>query len=88
MHRTHASRVLNLGGLSLLGGALLSADAAWLHMRALLNTYGVICGAGFGASAHCPACYASAALFAMGGACLLLARDAGPVASATIAARR
>jgi hypothetical protein len=70
---------LQLGAL-LVGGALVSAEAAWLHMRELVLTTGVICGSGSGAAAHCPACYASVLLFASGAAVLLQARADRPTA--------
>ena len=67
---------LSCAGVALIAGALVAAQAAWLHMRGLLHTYGVICGSNAGALAHCPACYASFGLLASGVACLILARAA------------
>jgi hypothetical protein len=57
----------------LTGGGLLFADVAWLHMRSLALTYGVICGSDAGAAAHCPLCYASVLLLAAGAAAFGLA---------------
>jgi len=58
----------------LIGAALVFAEVAWMHMRGLAKTYGVICGSGPGVLAHCPACPASALLFAAGLAALALPR--------------
>ncbi len=69
--------LLQLGAI-LVGGALLSAEAAWLHMRELVQTLGVICGSGSSVMAHCPACYASVSLFASGVATLVLAHAEKP----------
>jgi hypothetical protein len=71
-------RIFLQSGLVLIGGALLSAEAAWLHMRAFVQTYGVLCGSG--ALAHCPACDASVGLFAAGAAALFLAHADNPAA--------
>jgi hypothetical protein len=60
---TNAAQILRKSGVVLIGAALLSAEAAWLHMRSLAHGYGEICGSRAGILAHCPACYASAALF-------------------------
>jgi hypothetical protein len=60
---TNAAQILRKSGVVLIGAALLSAEAAWLHMRSLAQAYGEICGSRAGIPAHCPACYASAALF-------------------------
>lgn len=49
-------------GVILIGGGLLAAEAAWLHMSELMQSYGVICSAGSSVMAHCPACYLSATL--------------------------
>ncbi len=57
----------------LMGGALLSADAAWLHMRELAHTYGEICGSGFSTLTHCPDCYVSASFLVASVAAVLLA---------------
>jgi hypothetical protein len=70
-------------GMILIGGAALAAQAAWLHMWALLQTYGVICGAGSaslssGVLAHCPACYVSLTLLVAAAAALVLARADRP----------
>lgn len=78
--RTRGRRALRQSGVILIGGALLSAEAAWLHMRELVRTMGVICGSGSGAAAHCPACYASIALLAAGVAALTAAHADGPTA--------
>ena len=72
MSRSTATRALDRAAFVLLGAALLSAWAAWLHMRDLLRTYGVICGDAFAAAPHCAACYASAALLAMAAGCVLM----------------
>ena len=61
-------------GMLLIGAAIVLAEVAWMHMRSLTETYGVICGSGSGALAHCPACPASALLFAAGLAALALPR--------------
>ncbi len=45
-------------GASLLAGAGISFELAWLHARASAEFYGVICGAA-GAAPHCAACYAA-----------------------------
>jgi hypothetical protein len=74
------ARTLRPSGIVLIGGALLSAEAAWLHMRELVQTYGVICGSGSGVLAHCPACYASVTLLAAGAAALILAQVDCPAA--------
>lgn len=76
MDRSPASRALDRAAALLVGGALLSIYAAWVHMRAIVQAYGVICGTGSSALAHCPACYASVSLLAAGAACHLLARAA------------
>ena len=73
-------RILLQSGVILIGGALLSAEAAWLHMRELVQTLGVICGSGASVMAHCPACYASVSLFASGVAALVLAHAEKPSA--------
>jgi hypothetical protein len=75
-------------GIILIGGAALAAQAAWLHMRAVLQTYGVICGfspasPSSGVLAHCPACYVSLALFVAGAAALVLARADRPTDAST-----
>ncbi|MEO8114858.1 MAG: hypothetical protein ABI655_10775 [Phenylobacterium sp.] len=61
---------LRLYGLVLVTAAALAAMAASLHMRALAEAYGVICGSGAGGLAHCPACYLAMALLAAGLTCL------------------
>ena len=45
-------------GASLLAGAAISFELAWLHARETAEIYGVICG-GAGAAPHCAACYAA-----------------------------
>jgi hypothetical protein len=67
-------------GAILIGGALVSAEAAWLHMRELVQTYGVICGSGSLVMAHCPACYASVSFLVAGAAALILAHADRPAA--------
>jgi len=74
--RTNLSRALSPSGAALLGGGLLSAQAAWLHMRAVVQAYGAICGSG--AAPHCPACNLSVVLFAAGAAALALAQGPAP----------
>lgn len=69
---------LNRAGFALAGGGLVFAEVAWLQMRSLAS-YGVICGGGPLVMAHCPACYASASLLALGVACFVLAKAAPPV---------
>jgi len=78
--RTLRRQTLIQSGAILIGGALLSAEAAWVHMRELVQTQGVICGSGSGVAAHCPACYASLALLAAGAAALTLAQADRPAA--------
>ncbi len=80
MPTPNISRTPLQSGAILIGGALVSAEAAWLHMRELVLTTGAICGSGSSAAAHCPACYASALLFASGVAVLLQARADRPAA--------
>jgi len=58
----------------LIGAAVVFAEVAWMHMRSVAKTYGVICGSGPGVLAHCPACPASGLLFAAGLAALALPR--------------
>jgi hypothetical protein len=70
-----AAQILRKSGVVLIGAALLSAEAAWLHMRSLARAYGEICGSGAGLLAHCPACYASAALFVSAAAAFVLAQS-------------
>ena len=84
MKALNASRGLSHLGLILIGGAALFAELAFLHMRVLVQSYGVICGSGPGVAAHCPACYASALLLVLGLASLGLARAASVT---TLAAR-
>jgi hypothetical protein len=76
----NVNRTLLQSGFILIGGALVSAEAAWLHMRELMQTYGAICGSGTGVTAHCPACYASVSFLAAGVAALLLAHARPPAA--------
>lgn len=76
MDSSHASRAFDRAALALTGGGLLSAYASWLHMRELTQAYGVICGSGFQAAAHCSACFASTSLLALGGVTFILARAA------------
>ena len=64
MDMTRASDRLALAGGLLVTGGVVAAGAAWLHMRELVETYGVICGAGPGLLAHCPACAISVACHA------------------------
>ena len=67
-------------GSALLGASAAAAVAAWVHMRATLGLYGVICGSPGGPAAHCPACYVSTLLFVAGLAALLRpARAKAPV---------
>ena len=66
MLNPNVARTLFQSGVLLIGGSLVFAEAAWLHMRQLVQTYGVICGSGVNAPAHCPACYASLSLLAAG----------------------
>ncbi|RAK52529.1 hypothetical protein [Phenylobacterium deserti] len=61
-----ASRDLTFLGIGLLASAAMSGVLAWLHMRALSQAYGVICGSGGGELAHCPACYAAVGFLASG----------------------
>ncbi|MGZ6018870.1 MAG: hypothetical protein ACXWKN_13860 [Phenylobacterium sp.] len=72
----HTRQVLTLSGVLLIGVAGISAEGAWLHMRDLVQTYGVICGSGSGALAHCPACFVSLAALAAGVSALVLAHAA------------
>ena len=74
------ARSLRQSGSLLIGGALLSAEAAWLHMRELVQNYGVICGSSSSVMAHCPACYASVSFLVAGGAALSLAQAYRPAA--------
>ena len=67
-------------GLILTGAALVSAEAAWLHMRELVRTYGAICGSGSGVMAHCPACYASLSFLAAAATAFILAHAKDPAA--------
>lgn len=84
-----ASRALLGAGIALLAGAALAGVAAGLHMRALMLAYGVICGSGGGALAHCPACYASLSLLSAGLAALALsARLARPAPRPAVARPR
>ena len=80
MPATNTIHTLRQAGTLLIGGALLSAEAAWLHMRSLVQALGEICGSGSGLMAHCPACYASAILLASGAAALVLAQADRPAA--------
>lgn len=73
-------RTLLRSAVLLAGAAVAAAEAAWLHMRELAQTYGVICGSGAGVTAHCPACYASVSLFASALALLVLAQADRPTA--------
>jgi hypothetical protein len=75
MPATNAAQILRKSGVLLIGAALLSAQAAWLHMRGLAQAYGEICGSGAGLLAHCPACYASGALFASAAVSFVLAQS-------------
>ena len=72
------ARTLPQLGFMLIGGALLSAEAAWLHMRELLQTSGVICGSASAGMAPCPACYAGVSFFAAGAAAIILAHADRP----------
>jgi hypothetical protein len=67
-------------GVVLVGAAPLCAEAAWLHMRELVRTTGVICGSGASVVAHCPACYASV-VFLASGLAALIAAQAEPLAA-------
>lgn len=78
MPATTTIRTLRQAGILLIAGALLSAEAAWLHMRSLLQTYGMICGSASGVLAHCPACYASAILLGSGAVAFVLAQADRP----------
>lgn len=80
MRNPNIARTFLQSSAVLIGGALLSAEAAWLHMRDLGQTYGAVCGSGSGIMAHCPVCYASALLFAAGAAALFLAHADRPAA--------
>jgi len=77
MFTAQTARILRQSGILLIGAALVSAEAAWLHMRELMQAAGVICG-GSSAAAHCPACYASALLLATGVAAFVLAQSERP----------
>ena len=57
-------------------GAALTASLAWAHMHAFRVAYGAVCGSDAGLLTHCPACYAAAALLAVGLASLALAQAA------------
>jgi len=67
--------LLTLGAASITGGAL-AASLAWAHMHAFRVVYGDVCGSDAGLLTHCPACYAAAALLALGLASLALAQAA------------
>jgi hypothetical protein len=74
MRPTMSPHDLNFAGVILLGGALLVAEAGWLHMRGLTAAYGKVCGSPLEMLAHCPACYVSPILLTLGVACLVLAQ--------------
>lgn len=61
-----ASRDLTIAGAGLIAAAAMAGVLAWLHMQSLAQTYGVICGSGGGALAHCPACYVAVAFLLSG----------------------
>ena len=75
------------GGILLIGASAVCAEVAWAHMRGLAQTYGVICGARADLLAHCPACYASVALFVAGLAAFAAARADLPARLAKARAR-
>lgn len=66
MSPREASRRLRIAAAVSVMAAGPTAALAWLHMRAVAQAYGVICGSGAGQLAHCPACYVSVALLALG----------------------
>jgi hypothetical protein len=80
MPTPNIARTILQSGVILISGALLSAEAAWTHMRELVQTTGAICGSSSSVMAHCPACYASVSLFATGAAALFLAHADSPAA--------
>ena len=82
MTAKHGALILDLSaGLLALGG-IASGVVAWLHLRAMVAIYGVICGVGDGDPPHCAACYISLGLFSLAAACFAAAgaapRDRAP----------
>lgn len=77
MTRPPAHTLLTMAGALCLVGAAISAEIAWLHMRWLAATYGVICGQSPSLT-HCAACPTAVALLAGGLGFLALALRARP----------
>ncbi len=80
MPTPNVARALMQSAVLLIGGSLLFAETAWLHMRQLGQTYGVTCGFAANAPAHCPACYASLSLLVAGVTAFGLAHAHRPAA--------
>ena len=80
MLKDDVARDLRVAGALLATSGAVVAGLGWLHMRALVQAYGVICGSGAGEFAHCPACYIGVALMALAAACFARAHPGRLVA--------
>lgn len=78
MPRALVRSKLVLAGVATLGGAALSGEIAWLHMRWMAATYGAICGSQ--GLPHCAACPTAAGLLALSLALFAAAARPAPAA--------